>query len=538
MKRFIRLFIRLDETNKTNEKLAALTDYFDTAPPRDGAWAVTYLTGKRPRSPVNAAQVRSWVREAANIPEWLFTESYHSVGDLAETVSLLLPDPGPGSPLSLSEWIESRLLVLVEESDEEMKRRTLLDWWSELDRPGRFVLTKLLTGAWRVGVSQRLVTRALAHSLGMEADVIAHRLMGSWQPDDSFYTMLSSADTSDTDISKPYPFYLAYPLDQEPTSLGDHREWLVEWKWDGIRGQVIKRQGLVSLWSRGEELVTRRFPEIDRAAASLADGTVMDGEILGWSQEGKGGVLSFGHLQKRIGRKNVGRKLLREVPVVFMAYDLLAHQGKDIRRLTLKQRRKMLEQLLTGESVDQALKLSPEVIAESWEDLENRRRESRNRQVEGFVVKHRHSPYGVGRKRGDWWKWKVEPYQVDGVLLYAQRGSGRRASLYTDYTFGVWHDDKLVPFAKAYSGLNDDEIREVDRFVRRNTVEKFGPVRSVPPELVMELHFEGIRRSTRHKSGLAVRFPRIARWRRDKSAAEADTLETIMALLPAGEREK
>ncbi len=537
MKRFTRLFIRLDETNKTTDKLAALIDYFSAAPPRDAAWAVTYLTGKRPRSPVNAAQVRAWVQSAANIPEWLFTESYDAVGDLAETVSLLLPEPGMGSSLSLSDWIETRLLALAGEADESVKRQTLLAWWAELDRPGRFVLTKLITGAWRVGVSQRLVTRALAETLAVDKDVIAHRLMGSWQPDDSFYAMLSSADTTDTDISKPYPFYLAYSLDQEPRALGDHRQWLVEWKWDGIRGQVIKRQGKVSIWSRGEELVTERFPEIRRAAGRLPDGTVLDGEILAWSHDKDGGVMPFGHLQRRIGRKTVGKKLLEEVPVTFMAYDMLESQGEDIRRLPLDRRRDLLEQLLGGESADQALRLSPVVTANCWQTLDSKRQESRDLHVEGFVLKHRNSPYGVGRRRGDWWKWKVEPYSVDGVLLYAQRGSGRRASLYTDYTFGIWQGDKLVPFAKAYSGLNDEEIREVDRFVRRNTVEKFGPVRSVPPELVMELHFEGIRRSTRHKSGLAVRFPRIARWRRDKSADQADSLSTIIALLPASERD-
>lgn len=536
MRRFTRLFIRLDETNKTTDKLAALIDYFKTAPPRDAAWAVTYFTGKRPRSPVNAGQVRSWVQKAANIPEWLFSESYSTVGDLAETVSLLLPNPGQGSLLSLSHWIEKRLLALAGEADEKVKRQTLLNWWWELDRPGRFVLTKLLTGAWRIGVSQRLVTRALAESLAIEADVIAHRLMGSWQPDETFYTMLSSADTSDADISKPYPFYLAYPLDQDPQSLGNCQDWLVEWKWDGIRGQVIKRQGQVSIWTRGEELVSTRFPEIEQAARQLADGTVVDGEILAWSTE-EDAVMPFGHLQRRIGRKTVGKKLLREVPVSFMAYDVLEHRGEDIRELPLEERRAHLEKLI-GSTTEAALRLSPLVPGGSWQGLDEQRRQSRELQVEGFVLKHHRSPYGVGRKRGDWWKWKIEPYSIDGVLLYAQRGSGRRASLYTDYTFGIWHGDKLVPFAKAYSGLNDAEIREVDRFVRRNTVEKFGPVRSVPAELVMELHFEGIRRSTRHKSGLAVRFPRIARWRRDKSADQADSLETIMALLPASEREK
>lgn len=537
MKRFTRLFISLDETNKTSAKLAALEAYFHQAPPRDAAWAVTYLVGRRPRTPVNAAQIRSWAARAADMPEWLFAECYQAVGDLAETVSLILPVQGAGSDFSLAHWVEERIVPLAGE-DEDTKRRRLISWWLELGQPGRFVLTKLLTGAWRVGVSQRLVTRALAQALNAEPDVVAHRLMGHWQPSQDFYEGLRHPDTSDAEASRPYPFFLAYPLDDEPRSLGRLDDWLAEWKWDGVRTQLVKRQGEVHLWSRGEDLVTHRFPEVAASGADLPDGTVLDGEVLAWARDGQGsaqGVMPFSQLQRRLNRKAVGKKLLAEVPVILLAYDLLEWQGRDVRSRPLSDRRMVLEGLMGSLTSGSAIRLSPRVEAGSWEELAELRRESRDRNVEGFMLKGMGSTYGVGRKRGEWWKWKVDPYSADAVLIYAQRGSGRRASLYTDYTFGVWNGSELVPFAKAYSGLTDEEIREVDRFVRANTLERFGPVRSVRPELVMELHFEDIRVSKRHKSGIAVRFPRIVRWRRDKPPSEADTLETVKALLPPGE---
>ena len=537
MKRFTDLFLELDGTNKTSVKLEALRLYFKDATARDAAWAVTYLTGKRPKAPVNSAQIKRWVTESAQIPEWLFGECYDAVGDLAETVSLLLPLEGEGSNHSLSEWIENRLLQL-HDAEEDIKRQKILQWWHQLDQSGRFVFTKFLTGAWRIGVSQRLVSRALAQALEIDPDVIAHRLMGNWKPDDDFYAMLSNSDTSDADISKPYPFYLAYPFEEDTETLGEISDWLVEWKWDGIRAQVIKRADQVHIWSRGEELISHRFPEVAAAAELLPNGTVIDGELLGWSDENSThGVLPFAQLQRRIGRKTVGKKLLTEVPVILMAYDLLEINGNDIRKEQMAARRNRLENLLQSPGNSKSIRLSPQVQEKSWQNLGKKRLESRERQVEGFVLKEKTSVYGVGRKRGKWWKWKIDPYSIDAVILYAQRGSGRRASLYTDYTFGVWDGETLVPFAKAYSGLNDSEIREVDRFVRQNIIEKFGPVRSVSPQLVMELHFEGISRSKRHKSGIAVRFPRIARWRRDKPPEEADSLETIMALLPKEDSE-
>jgi len=527
LRRFAALYSALDATTSTNEKIAAMVRYFEQAPPADAAWAVYFLSGRRPKRLIPAQLLRLWAAELVGIPVWLLEESYGAVGDAAETAVLLLPPATTASERSLRAWVEERILPL-RQLDADGQRDAVLQAWEELDDAERFVFNKLITGAFRVGVSQRLLTRALADYSGVDASVIAHRLMGSWQPEPAFFEALAGADTGDADRSRPYPFFLAYPLEAEPETLGDIAEWQVEWKWDGIRAQLIRRDGESYLWSRGEELVTPRYPEIAEAAEALPDGTVLDGELLAWRD---GQVLPFAQLQRRIGRKTLGKKLLAEVPTVLLVYDLLEWQGEDIRDWPLTRRRAQLEALL-AELDEPRLPLSETVEAGSWPELAERRAESRDRLVEGFMLKRRNSPYRVGRRRGDWWKWKIEPYTIDAVLIYAQKGSGRRANLYTDYTFAVWDGDELVPFAKAYSGLTDAEIREVDRFVRDNTRERFGPVRSVRPELVFELAFENIQRSNRHKSGIAVRFPRIVRWRHDKHITDADHLETIRAMLP------
>jgi DNA ligase-1 len=364
---------------------------------------------------------------------------------------------------------------------------------------------------------------------GIDAAVIAHRLMGEWTPEAETYHQILSTDTRDTDISRPYPFYLAYPLDQDVADLGAIADWQAEWKWDGIRAQVINRKDRVFIWSRGEELVTDKFPEIVQAAERLPDGTVLDGEILAWQN---GRPLNFSELQRRIGRKNIGSKLLKEVPVILMAYDILEADGNDVRDRALTQRFEALTRTLADLPQERILKISP-VTGGSWQQLAKAREQARSRGVEGLMLKRLSSPYRVGRPRGDWWKWKVDPLMIDAVLLYAQRGHGRRSGLYTDYTFAVWDKDQLVPFAKAYSGLTDAEIRQVDRFVRTHTLERFGPVRSVEPQLVFEIAFEDIRQSSRHKSGIAVRFPRISRWRTDKKIQDADSLQTLKSLLTA-----
>lgn len=535
MRAFAELYAALDETTRTSVKQAALERYFAAAPPADAAWALYFLSGRKPRQVIGTRKLSAWAIEAAAIPEWLFSECYDAVGDFAETVALLLPDqltdderrtPDDG----LAFWIEERLLPL-RAADEATQRAGLLAAWAELDRPQRFLWNKLITGGFRVGVAQRLVTRALSGVSGLPDTVIAHRLMGDWTPSAAWYLALLAPETADADVSRPYPFCLAHPLEGDPAQLGDPADWQAEWKWDGIRAQVIRRAGQTFVWSRGEEVISETFPELVAMGDALPAGTVIDGEILPYRD---GVVQSFAELQRRLGRKQVGKKLLSEAPVTLFAYDLLEADGVDLRQRPLDERRHALQQLvgtLAAADATVRLQLSPLAPGATWAELALARAQSREHNAEGLMLKRRSSPYRVGRVRGDWWKWKVDPYTVDAVLIYAQRGSGKRASLYTDYTFGIWDGDTLVSFAKAYSGLTDAEIREVDAFIRRNTLEAFGPVRTVKPHLVFELGFEGIQRSSRHKSGIAVRFPRILRWRRDKPPAEADTLETVRALI-------
>jgi DNA ligase-1 len=522
VKAFAELYAKLDETTKTTAKVDALKQYFASAPAEDAAWAVFFLTGRKPRQVVPNRWLRMWAAEVAGIPDWLFEECYHAVGDLAETMALLAPEGSASETEGLCRWVEGRLLPL-RGSNPESQKAELLKAWSVLGVRERFVWNKLMTGAFRVGVSQSLVVKALAEVGGVEPSVVAHRLMGSWEPTREFYRTLVDGAAAASNASRPYPFFLASPLEGDPAQLGPSGDWQVEWKWDGIRSQLIRRGGESFLWSRGEENVGERFPEILALGDRLPEGTVIDGEILPWKD---GAVRPFAELQKRIGRKNLTKKILAEVPVVLLAYDLLEWEGRDLRGEALAERREQLERL---ERI--GLRVSPVVEGADWLELAGLRERSRSLNVEGFMLKRRSAPYRVGRVRGDWWKWKIDPLSVDAVLVYAQRGSGKRASLYTDYTFAVRHDDKLVPFAKAYSGLTDAEIRRVDSFIKANTVESFGPVRTVRPELVFEIGFEGIQKSGRHKSGVAVRFPRILKWRTDKSPAEADTLETLTRLL-------
>jgi DNA ligase-1 len=527
VKAFARLYAALDETTATGEKVAALTAYFRSAPAADAAWAVHFLVGRRPKRLIPAPKLAAWAAEAAGIPPWLFDESHAAVGDLAETITLLLPEGGGSDDQGLAHWVERRLLPLKGQ-DELVQREEMLRAWRQLDRRERFVWNKLITGAFRVGASVRLVERALSLATGVPEGAIAHRLTGGWDPTPEFFARLSAEDVRDTDVSRPYPFYLAYPLEGTLEALGDPAEWIAEWKWDGIRSQLIRRAGRTFLWSRGDELLSGRFPEVEEAAGLLPEGTVLDGELLPWVEARP---LPFAQLQRRIGRTVLSRKILDDVPVVLVAYDLLETGGEDLRADPLLERRRRLGALLAVTGSAGRLVLSPAIEAPSWSALAAARERAREVGAEGLMLKRLASTYGVGRRKGDWWKWKVEPYTVDAVLMYAQAGSGRRAGLFTDYTFGVWDGDRLVAFAKAYTGLSDAEIRKVDAFVRRNTLEKHGPVRVVRPELVFELAFEGIQASPRHKSGLAVRFPRIARWRTDKRPEEADSLATVRGML-------
>ncbi|UVM19020.1 ATP-dependent DNA ligase [Pseudomonas sp. B21-023] len=551
MRAFAELYARLDATTSSNAKLAALQDYLAAAPPADAAWAVYFLAGGRPRQVVPTRVLRDLAIRLCDLPEWLFEESYQAVGDFAETLSLLLPESTQVADESLQWWLE-QLLPLRGLPPEELAPR-LQALWTRLDRQSLMVSLKLLTGGFRVGVSKLLVTRALAALAGVDAKRVAQRMVGytdlAHQPTPQRYLALVAQESAEEHAQRggqPYPFFLAHPL-QEPLErfdavLGPPQQWLVEWKWDGIRAQLVKRDGRAWLWSRGEELITERFPELARLAAALPDGTVLDGELVIWKAPADNGdspfgVQPFALLQQRIGRKTLGKKLLDELPAALLAYDLLEWQGEDWRSRSQEQRREQLEALVDSIG-DAHLRLSPRVAGDDWQALARQREASRQLGVEGMMLKRRDSLYGVGRTRdlGLWWKWKIDPFSIDAVLIYAQRGHGRRASLYSDYTFAVWDDSApgervLVPFAKAYSGLTDEEMRKVDAIVRRTTVDKFGPVRSVTPTLVFELGFEGIALSKRHKSGIAVRFPRMLRWRTDKTIEQADTLATLQGLL-------
>lgn len=543
MKAFAELYANLDATTSSNAKLAALQAYFLQAPPEDAAWAVYFLSGGRPRQLVPTRLLRDMATEASGIEPWLFEESYQSVGDLAETISLLLPESTYTSEDGLAVWLEEKLLPLRGLSPLDLAER-LPALWAQLDQPSLMVCIKLITGSFRVGVSKLLVTRALAAMADLDSKRVAQRLVGytdlSNRPTAEGYLKLIAAESSDEHAQRggqPYPFFLAHglaqPVEQFDALLGSPAHWQVEWKWDGIRAQMVKREGRLWIWSRGEELVTERFPELHSLVSGLPDGTVIDGEIVVW----KDSVQPFALLQQRIGRKTLSKKVLDDAPVALLAYDLLEHQGDDWRNHPQAERRAQLEQVI-AQCNQPVLQPSPLLTGATWQDLAQQREASRSLGVEGMMLKARDGLYGVGRTKdmGLWWKWKVDPFSVDAVLIYAQRGHGRRASLYSDYTFAVWDgppgsERTLVPFAKAYSGLTDEEMRKVDAIVRKTTMEKFGLVSSVTPSMVFELGFEGIALSKRHKSGIAVRFPRMLRWRQDKAVDEADNLATLQDLL-------
>ena len=526
MKRFASLFTKIDQTTKTLPKVAALKAYFEEAPEEDRLWCIALFSGRRPKRTLTTPFVRGWAAEKAGIPLWLFEEAYPVVGDLAETIALVLPPPSRESDHSLSHWIG--VIKSLPSLEEAERKEVVLAAWDELDTTGRFLFNKLLTGGFRVGVSQKLMTRALAQATGQEEPVITHKLMGSWTPETTTWERLIEAEDPAADLSRPYPFYLAYQLDEAPEDLGAPEDWQAEWKWDGIRGQLIVRGGEHHLWSRGEELMTDRFPELAQARDFLPEGTVIDGEVLAWAD---GAPLPFAQLQKRIGRKTVPKKLLTEAPVVLHSYDLLELGGEDIRDRPLRERRAALEALLETLPGDCPVQLSPRVPFESWGSLTETREASRDANAEGLMLKRQGSPYLSGRKKGDWWKWKVDPLVIDAVMIYAQAGHGRRANLFTDFTFAVWKGNDLVPFTKAYSGLTDAEFREITAWVKKNTLQRFGPVRQVTPHHVFEIAFEGIQASSRHKSGVALRFPRMSRWRKDKPLAEANTFDDLTKML-------
>jgi DNA ligase-1 len=528
MRYFTHLFLTIDQTNSTLKKVEALVRFLDEAPDNDKLWAVALLAGKRPKRSVRTNQLREWAAELAGIPLWLFEDSYHVVGDLAETIASVLSADVSQSDRSLANWMA--FLKDIKNKPDEDKKAAINEAWLSLSKHERFVFNKLLTGGFRMGVSQKLMVRALSKHLNEDENMVAHRLMGNWNPEETSFQKLLVEKDAEEDLSKPYPFYLAYQLDKEAEGLGNTTDWNAEYKWDGIRGQLIHRKGTVHLWSRGEELITERFPEFTDEKSGIQQSPqefVLDGEILPFRD---GEPLPFQVLQTRIGRKKVGKKTLEKAPVILMAYDLIELNGKDLRQSPFSERRAKLEKLVK-ELNSPVIQLSKLIEFNSWKKLQELQENAREVKAEGIMLKQKKSPYLVGRKKGDWWKWKVDPLLIDGVMIYAMRGHGRRANLYSDYTFAVWKGNELIPFTKAYSGLTDKEMREVDRFVKQNTIERFGPVRSVEPEMVFEIAFEGIARSSRHKSGVALRFPRINRIRHDKKPAEANKLEDLEDLI-------
>lgn len=527
MKAFTTLFTAVEQTTKTNQKIQAMVDYFTDAKQEDKIFAVSILIGNRSKRPVKTSDLKEWAAHAADLPMWLFEESYYTVGDLAETIALILPPQQKEHQFTLRDTLE--LLSRLTDLPSDEKKALIIDYWMSAPLAERFVFNKLITGNFRMGVSRQLVIKALAKYLDQEQTSIAHQLMGKWNPYEE--TMASMfAEESHLDKSYiPYPFFLAYQLDREPETLGDITDWCIEKKLDGIRGQIIVRNNEIFVWSRGEELLTDKFPEFTSLQTSLPNGTVIDGEIIPWKDDLP---LPFHVMQTRIGRKNISPKYLKEAPLVMVCFDVLERNGQDLRQKTLMERREILECLISKHAEEKLL-LSKAMDFNNWQEVAEFRQNARQYHCEGLMLKRKTSHYETGRRRGNWWKWKTDPMTVDGVLLYAQSGHGRRANLFTDYTFAVWDGDLLVPFAKAYSGLTDKEINELDSWIKRNTLEKFGPVRSVKPEFVFEIAFEGINASPRHKSGVALRFPRILRWRKDKSAKAANTKSDLRQLIEA-----
>lgn len=534
MENFVQLFTKIDGTTKTNEKVAALVQYFKECDELNALWTIALFTGRHPARIATSTELKTWAAELAGVPLWLFEESYHVVGDLSETISSIIPLHQHTAPkLALHEYIKG--LIDHRGTSPEQRRRFITDTWLALNREERFVFNKLTSGTFRVGVSDKLMVKALAQFTGHEENVVAHQLMGNWHPNNTTFKALLYDTNPASVLSRPYPFYLAYGLECNVNELGDIEQWQLEYKWDGIRCQLIKRSGEVYIWSRGEELITDRFPELKQAASFLPDNIVIDGELVVYKD---GVVQPFQLLQTRISRKQITPRLMKEVPVAIFAYDLLEVSGTDIRKKPLKERRLALEAAIK-QTNHPALVLSEIVYANTWDEVAAVRQQSRQVNSEGLMIKHSNSVYDVGRKKGGWWKWKVDPMSLDVVMIYAISGHGRRANLYTDYTFAIWNDEGvLVPIAKAYSGLTDEEILQVDSWIRKNTIDKFGPVRSVKPELVFEIGFEGINVSGRHKSGLALRFPRILRLRTDKLAADADTMEQARQLMQVTEGHK
>ncbi|MBY8917131.1 cisplatin damage response ATP-dependent DNA ligase [Nitratireductor sp. L1-7-SE] len=530
MQRFADLLDRLVLTPSRNGKIRLLTDHFRAVPDPDRGYALAALTGGLDFPAVKPAMLRTLIGE--RMDEVLFAYSYDYIGDLAETISLVWPSATEGEtrPPPLSEIVET--LSRLGRAEAPSVIAGLLD---RLDPSARFALIKLATGGLRIGVSARLAKQALAIFGDRDVGEIEELWHGLEPPYEALFAWLEGR------VGKPVsdaralfrPVMLAHPVGDGDLAKLDPADYAAEWKWDGIRVQAVCEGGVQRLYSRTGDDISGAFPDL---LAEFQAEVTLDGELLVGNPRFRTGT--FSDLQQRLNRKTVSKKMLAEYPVFLRCYDLLRVEGEDLRSLAFTDRRAALQKTLPALSQDR-FDLSPLVDFASWEDLDARRRAPPHPVIEGVMLKRRDSTYVPGRPKGPWFKWKRDPFTVDAVLMYAQRGHGKRSSYYSDYTFGVWKGPEeapeLVPVGKAYFGFTDEELKQIDKYVRDNTIERFGPVRSVRAErghgLVLEIAFEGLNRSTRHKSGVAMRFPRISRLRWDKPAAEADRLETLTAML-------
>ncbi len=591
---FTRLFNELDETNHTVEQLAALERYFKAAPAADAAWALHLLIGAKAPRALKNSQLREWISTVADLPTWLVDESCETVGDIAETLALLLPDPPTvpaGGSLALHRLITERLLPLAGLGP-EARRDLVVTTWRELDGAQRFIWNKLITGSFRIGVSRTQVARALGKTAGVSASVMAHRLLGFQEPTEAAFRALLAAESANENFG-PYPFQTANaiksaepagdptiesldlfprlvgapgtgPTITRPEELGSASDWQAEWLLDGLRVQVMRRGDAVLIWSQDEELLNPEFPEIAEAAQLLPDGTVLDGDLVVWpASDVCPGTRA--DIQQRLSHATPGAGLQRKLPVVFIAQDIIEAAEIDQRGRPLLARRRQLAEVLapaadrhretqatrpaSGSTDGSQMDLfgSPPAAAAhhapfrfraaslvsfgSWEQLASLRREARDHGAAGLILKRTESCYGASVETSAWWIWPIEPLRINAVLIAALPGHGNSPRAFSDYTFAVWCDDELVPFAKTGTGLTEIGFRAMDDFIRAHITGKFGPVRSVKAELVFELEFDSVQTSTRHKSGLVVRSARIHRRRPELSAAEADTLEALRLLV-------
>ena len=539
LNKFSKLFEDLDSNNSSNKKVNSLTKYFKLNNNLNNILTIYLLIGKKNKRFISGKSLREYYANIYKIPKWLIDECYSKVGDSAEVIALLLQDKilekNIKDDISLNELI-NEILPKLKKLDENKKKLYIKSLWEKISKDNQLIFNKILSGTFRIGVSKGLVVKAISNMIGIDESIILHRLMGELEPIEETYMFLINQKLEQKELDyKPYPFQLANTFDERIKETISVDKYQFESKWDGIRSQIIKRSNNISIWTRGEELVNKTFPELIKIISHFKNDFVLDGEILIWD-ENKNRPKNFSLLQKRLGRKSPSLKIQKDLPVVFMAYDILEINGKDIRSKILSERRNILEKSFSNlisedKSIIGKIKITKLHQISNWIDLEEVKNSARKSNTEGLVIKDKQSEYVPGRKKGNWWKYKIDPMQLDGILIYARPGSGKRADLYTDYSFGIWEDNKLVTFANAYSGLNNEEIRELDKWIRRNTLEKFGPVRSVKPELVFEISFDNIQISKRHKSGIALRFPRITKWRRDKNIMEADNLENALKMI-------